>query len=84
MQKAGDYSTAAVIFHALGDYQDSASRLEICNDYIAAIEAFNATMTGLAEKNAALNAAIEGAEAVAYSEAKALDETLRPALKPGT
>ena len=83
LQDAGDFQAAADLFQALGDFQDSSSRLGTCNDYIAAIQAFNEAATGLSEKNNALDTAIKSAEAVAYSEAKALDETLRPVLETG-
>lgn len=83
LQEEGNYQAAADLFAALDDFQDSASRLGTCNDYIAAIQAFNEAAAGLSEKNNALDTAIKGAEAVAYSEAKALDETLRPALETG-
>ena len=81
LQEEGDYQAAAALFTALGDFEDSASRLGTCNDYIAAIQAYNEAVAGLSEKNNALDAAIESAEAVAYSEAKSLDETLRPTLE---
>lgn len=83
LQDSGDYQAAAEMFKALGDYQDSAARLGTCNDFIGAIESFNNAVVGLEEKNGALDAAIEAAETVAYSDAKALDESLRPALETG-
>lgn len=81
LQEAGDYASAAEIFQALGDYQDSSARLGTCNDYLTAIQLFNEAVTGLGEKNTVLDSAVEAANAVAYSESKALDETLRPALE---
>lgn len=83
LQESGDYQAAAEMFQALGDYQDSAIRLGTCNDFITAIESFNNAVSGLEEKNGILDAAIKAAEAVAYSDAKCLDESLRPTLETG-
>lgn len=81
LQESGDYQAAAEMFQALGDYQDAASRLGTCNDYIAATQEFTDAADALAEKNAELDAAIGTASEIAYSDAIALDETLRPALE---
>lgn len=81
LQDAGDYHAAADLYQTLGDYQDSIARIETCNDYIAAIEAFEGAVVSLEKKNAELDAANEAAGEIAYSEVTALDESLRTSLE---
>lgn len=81
MQESGDYAAAAEVFQILGDYQDSASRLKLCNEYIFAIQSFDKALIKLEEENTMLDTAIESAYAIAHSEETALDESLRPALE---
>ena len=76
-----DYTGAAEILTALGDYRDAGELLRECNDMIAAIDGFASAAQGLQEKNDELDRAIEEASAVAEAGMPALDENLRQELK---
>ena len=81
LQDKEQYEDAAKIFGGLGEFLDSKERYTFCSDMNDAISQFASAKEALEKKNAELDAVLKEAGEVAYSEAKALDDTLRPELE---
>lgn len=81
LEAAKDYSSAATIYEALGEYKDSKEHLKYCNNMIDVIEKYNVARTSAEEKNVKLDNAISAAEALTLEGEPALDETLIPVLE---
>lgn len=71
LQEAGAYAEAIEIYTALGEYEDATSRIAVCREALAQIEALSAAQAdydtaaqNLLQRNAQLTAAIESARAV--------------------
>ena len=82
LQEVADYQGALSLYQGIGvDYKDVSDRINECQSFVDAINAYNEAMSVLEDKNAAFDTALSDARTLANGEDKALDETLRPALE---